>query len=50
MSALDGVKVDGEANVIRDEQKLNHASALEEIRSIADGERIGVVKGRKVLL
>ncbi len=44
------IKVDGKTDVIRDEQKLNHASAFEEIRIVTDGERIGVVKCRKVRL
>lgn len=50
MSAFDGVKVHGESDVVGDENKLNHASAPQKVRSIADCERVGVMKGREVLL
>ena len=50
MRTPDRIKVDGESDVIRDQQKPNHASALKEIRRIAHGERVTVAKGREVLV
>jgi hypothetical protein len=41
MRVVDGVEIHGEAHMILDEQKLDHAAADEKVRGIAHGEDFG---------
>src|ERR1700722_12960964 len=50
MSAPDWIEVDGKTDVIRNQQQLNHPAALQEIRRIADRERVGISKCREILI
>jgi hypothetical protein len=48
MCATDRVQIDGKANVICDENKLDHSTALQEIGSITDGQAVGVPEDGEV--
>jgi len=49
MRAIDRIQVDGETNVIGDEDELDHAAALQEVGGIADSEDICVAEDRQIL-
>ena len=48
MRAADCIEVHGEADVIGDEDELDHAAALQEVGCIADGEDIGIAEDCKI--
>ena len=50
MGTPDGVEADGKSDVIRNQQKLNHAAVIEKIGRIAHGEGVGIPKCREILL
>lgn len=50
MSTPDWIQIDGESDMIRHQQELNHSSVLEEIRRITDCECVGVLKRCEVLI
>jgi len=50
MGAPDRIKVDRKTDVIRNQQQLDHSAVLQEIRRITYGERVGILKGREVLV
>jgi len=48
MRAIDGVEVDGEADVIGDVEELDHSTVLEEVGCIADSEDVGIAENCEI--
>jgi hypothetical protein len=49
MGPVDGIQIDGEADVILRHHELDHASALEKVRGITDRENLRTAEDRQVL-
>jgi len=50
VSAADRVEIDGKADVIGDEDELDHSAMLKKIRRVAHGEDVGASEDREIFV